>query len=67
MTVAKRESRTGKGVSRRSMLKTAGVAGVAAAAAGVLGRPLVSYAIAGNAPKHRFGGAHWRTSCGCGS
>lgn len=46
-------NRLGASLSRRSVLKTAGVAGVAVAAAGVIARP-TSYAIAGNAPKVRL-------------
>lgn len=50
-------------LSRRSVLKAAGVAGAAAAASAVLTRP-TSYAIAGNAPKVRLA---WTEVAACHS
>ncbi|GLR46076.1 ABC transporter substrate-binding protein [Mesorhizobium amorphae] len=57
----------GKGVSRRTVLKSVGIAGAAAAAAaavGIVGSRSVGYAIAGNAPKVRLA---WTEVAACHS
>jgi NitT/TauT family transport system substrate-binding protein len=51
-------------ISRRTLLRGAGAAGVAAAAIGVGGRPLMNYAVAGNAPKLRLA---WTEVAACHS
>ncbi|MQT12017.1 ABC transporter substrate-binding protein [Segnochrobactrum spirostomi] len=52
------------GISRRTILKTAGLAGVAAAGIGLAGTRGVRYAIAGNAPKVRLA---WTEVAACHS
>ncbi len=54
---------TGSKITRRSLLKTAGVVGAVAAAATVIGKP-TSYAIAGNATKLRLS---WTEFAACHS
>ena len=52
------------GVSRRSILRTAGAVGVAAAGFGIVGPKAIHYAIAGNAPKVRLA---WTEVAACHS
>ncbi len=63
MSSKKPVSKSGTSISRRQILKAAGIAG-AVGAAGVLGSRSVGYAIAGNAPKIRLA---WTEVAACHS
>ncbi len=63
MSEEKSSASAASGISRRTLLRAAGVAGVGAAAAGILARP-TSYAIAGNPTKLRLS---WTEFAACHS